>query len=140
MTKNAEVGYGKPPVKSQFKKGKSGNPYGRPKKPATVADPNQMVIGVLNEPVSVKNGNKFKKIPVCEALLRCLVQQAMGGKAWALKELMKVYREVPAQLYRDIEGFRHNSESQKLIETFLEKAEAYQNGDIKAFMPQADTD
>lgn len=27
-----EVGYGKPPVKNQFKKGQSGNPNGRPKK------------------------------------------------------------------------------------------------------------
>jgi Family of unknown function (DUF5681) len=32
-TQDYEVGYGKPPKTSQFKKGESGNPSGRPKKP-----------------------------------------------------------------------------------------------------------
>ena len=30
--KDYEVGYGRPPKKSQFRKGQSGNPSGRPKK------------------------------------------------------------------------------------------------------------
>ena len=33
-----EVGYGRPPKASQFKKGKSGNPRGRPKKDPSIAD------------------------------------------------------------------------------------------------------
>ena len=32
-----EVGYGKPPKSGQFKKGISGNPPGRPKKPSDFA-------------------------------------------------------------------------------------------------------
>ena len=30
-----QVGYGKPPVHAQFRKGQSGNPGGRPRGPAT---------------------------------------------------------------------------------------------------------
>jgi len=33
-----EVGYGKPPKATRFQKGKSGNPSGRPKKPAQSID------------------------------------------------------------------------------------------------------
>jgi len=32
MSKNSDVGYGKPPTETQFKKGQSGNPKGRPRK------------------------------------------------------------------------------------------------------------
>ena len=32
-----EIGYGKPPKHIQFKKGQSGNPKGRPKKPKNLA-------------------------------------------------------------------------------------------------------
>ena len=69
MTK--DVGYGKPPVKSQYKKGTSGNPHGRPKKKiGTVAHPHQLLMGLLNEEVSIKSGKKTKKITIGEATLR----------------------------------------------------------------------
>lgn len=35
QNKDYEVGYGRPPKHSQFKKGQSGNPSGRPKEPTT---------------------------------------------------------------------------------------------------------
>ena len=64
----------------------------------------------------------------------------MCGEPWAVKEIMRLYHNVPAALYTDVGVFRHNSESEKLIEMFLKKAEEFQGGKIDAFLPKPDTD
>jgi len=51
-----EVGYGRPPIHSRFKKGQSGNPAGRPKEPTTLKD---ALNKVLSLPINViENGQK----------------------------------------------------------------------------------
>lgn len=47
-----EVGYGKPPKHSQFQKGRSGNPKGRPKKPKNLP---ALVLKTFGEKVVVKS-------------------------------------------------------------------------------------
>jgi hypothetical protein len=59
-----EVGYGKPPKKSQFKKGRSGNPNGRPKGTSFRA-----LTKHLAHPVTLRIGEKTVTLPCDEALL-----------------------------------------------------------------------
>lgn len=69
-----EVGYGKPPKKHQFKKGKSGNVKGRPKKPKPDAS---LALALLNAPVPVNQGGKQVKMQPFEVSLRKLVEKAL---------------------------------------------------------------
>lgn len=71
---DCEVGYKKPPVKSRFRKGQSGNPAGRPKQ-ATLEAVN--VMDVLNESVKVTLGGKSRNMDSYEATIRRLVTSAL---------------------------------------------------------------
>jgi hypothetical protein len=81
-----EVGYGKPPRDTRFKKGQSGNPKGRPsgkKNLSTVLD------DALAEPVVAVVGNgRSKMITKLEAAITQLVNQAASGNLKATQQLL----------------------------------------------------
>jgi Family of unknown function (DUF5681) len=83
-----EVGYGKPPKHSQFQKGKSGNPKGRPKgskSPSTLA--NEMFLKL----VTVTVNGKPTKMPVIAALIARMLSAAMNGDLKAMKLALDTY-------------------------------------------------
>jgi hypothetical protein len=83
-----EVGYGKPPKHSQFQKGKSGNPKGRPKgskSPSTLA--NEMFLKL----VTVTVNGKPTKMPVIAALIARMLSTAMNGDLKAMKLALNTF-------------------------------------------------
>ena len=89
------VGFAKPPKKTQFKKGRSGNPYGRPrKKPDLYLE----LTKVLHENVTVTVDGQQEKVTVQEALLLRLRDQALQGEIWAGKPVQKVVETIPDSL------------------------------------------
>jgi hypothetical protein len=72
-----EVGYGKPPKHSQFKKGVCPNPQGRGKR----AKPKlgDIVENVLNAEIKFKERGRTKKISRLEFALKTLVNSAIKG-------------------------------------------------------------
>lgn len=80
-----KVGYGRPPKKHQFKKGKSGNPKGRPK-----GSPNFLtaIERELNERVFVTEEGRRKSISKMEASAKQLVNRAATGDLRALAQLL----------------------------------------------------
>src|SRR5260370_30614119 len=54
-----EVGYGKPPLHTRFKKGQSGNPRGRPRGAKNLTT---LLIDALNQPVVVTENGRRRQI------------------------------------------------------------------------------
>lgn len=105
MAKRTDVGYGKPPKETQFKKGQSGNPSGRPK--ANI-DMTTALTRALSETVEVEaeDGTTIT-ITKMEAAVKRLVNEAIDGDMHAfrvLSVLTQVLQNSPADGSDNVEG------------------------------------
>jgi hypothetical protein len=71
-----EVGYGRPPVDTRFKKGKSGNPRGRP---VGRINGKTMITRILSEKVPVRVGTKSRSMSKLEAMFQAHTNLAIKG-------------------------------------------------------------
>ena len=74
-----EVGYGKPPKKTQWKKGQSGNPSGKTKGTKGAKTLGDHLAGELMKPVEVSISGKKQKMSKGEAIAISLVNAAISG-------------------------------------------------------------
>lgn len=84
------VGYGKPPIATRFKRGRSGNPKGRPKAAMGLST---IVRDTLSQKVAVRTPSGEKRISRIEAALHKTVELAMKGNPRALAQLIKLYAD-----------------------------------------------
>ncbi|MDP1792460.1 MAG: DUF5681 domain-containing protein [Methylibium sp.] len=87
-----EVGYRKPPTETQFKKGRSGNPQGRPKKVSgdgLSLELMTLLTKAFNEKTAVNEGGKRRNLRKVEIMFKQLVNQAAGGNLKSGVELLK---------------------------------------------------
>lgn len=82
------VGYGRPPVASQFQPGKSGNPKGRPK---AAKDLNTLARELLTAKVPVRTGSGQKRMHRIEAVLHKAFELALKGNPRALTQILNLY-------------------------------------------------
>jgi hypothetical protein len=89
-----EVGYGKPPHHTRFKKGQSGNPRGRPKGSKNLPT---LLSEALNEPVVVAENSRRRKITMRQAIIKQLVKRSATADLRAMKILLDMVRDLEGQ-------------------------------------------
>jgi hypothetical protein len=108
-----QVGYGKPPRHSQFKRGQSGNPRGRPAGSKNLAT---LVSEALNEPVIVVENGGRRKISKREAIIKQLVNRSAKADWRAIKILLDIVRELEGRMEPETAENSFSAADEKVIE------------------------
>ncbi len=82
-----EVGYGRPPKSSRFRKGQSGNPKGRRKGTRNFRT---YVREELEQRVSVKKDGSSRTMPKVQVIAKQLVNMSMQGEIKSIEFLLKL--------------------------------------------------
>ncbi len=109
------VGYGRPPVASRFKKGRSGNPRGRPRRNQDAAALNASIGEIIllesYRTIEVRENDQLVKMPLIRAVIRSLGVAAVKG---SLKAQLAI-----ASMVETVER-RNTDERNLLLETAIE--------------------
>jgi hypothetical protein len=89
--KTYEVGYRKPPKQNQFKKGKSGNPKGRPRGSLNLATDLAIELG---EQITVREDGRSRRISKQRALIKSLMAKALQGDVRAIAAILGLYGRI----------------------------------------------
>jgi len=93
-----DVGYGKPPRHTQFKKGQSGNPKGRPKGSRNLTT---LLSEALNERVIVTENGGRRRITMRQAIIKQLVKRSATADLRAIKILLDMVWRIEGQTEPD---------------------------------------
>jgi hypothetical protein len=115
------VGYGRPPLSTRFRPGKSGNPKGRPK---GVRNVSSMARDALEKTIDLAENGTHRKMTVRERAYEQLAEKAISGDIKALNFLLALEsQERPAGL--DQSDDRASAEQAlEIVEAFLDRERA----------------
>lgn len=86
-----DVGYGKPPERSRFKPGQSGNPRGKKKGAKSYKS---VVKSALNEKITVRTPRGPRKMTKLQAMFQTVLNNALKGDPKAVDQVLRTAREV----------------------------------------------
>ena len=113
------VGYRVPPEHSRFKKGRSGNPKGRPKGTLNMAT---VLARTLREKVIINENGQRKVVTKLEAAIKQLVNKSAAGDLAALRQLSTLVQSAEEQAAQTppADAFL-NEDDQKVVHGILER-------------------
>ena len=87
-----EVGYRKPPRHTQFQKGQSGNPGGRPRRPARRLE--ELALYEAYRTTIVMEDGHAMPMPAIQAVLRRQLESAASGNVRAQRDILTMIRDI----------------------------------------------
>jgi hypothetical protein len=130
--KNYEVGYGRPPRQTQFRKGQSGNPNGRPKGSKNLKT---IVEEVFNSRIQVRQGGKVRTMTKMEAIVEKMFEGALKGDSKARAETIRLVGAYLEQTSAAV-GNTIGKTGEEIVKAFLEEHIAETPGDEKFTQPE----
>ena len=120
------LGYCSPPEHSRFKKGKSGNPRGRPKGTLNLATVLQRT---LRERVVINENGRRKTVTKLQAAVRQLVNKAACGEMKAVQLLTALVRLAEERsVQTDVPNSVFDEADEKVVAGILQRLEATNKG------------
>lgn len=122
-----EVGYGKPPRRTRFKPGQSGNPRGRPKGTKNLKSD---LIEELDEKILIREGEQARRVSKQRAIVKTLVTKTLKGdvRAATLLTTMIMRLTDTGEGAPEVEAPLHDDE-RAILEGFVERSQRRAKGD-----------
>ena len=89
-----DVRYGRPPLRSRWKKGQSGNSRKKPKRPENVIE---ILDRLLLSPVLLALNGKTRRVPALESIVSQLQLKELSGNSKASRALLRYLRSANEQ-------------------------------------------
>jgi hypothetical protein len=125
-----EVGFGRPPKKTQFQKGQSGNPKGRPKKSKDIAS---LFERISSESVTIREGKSLRQMSTWEATVFAQIGKAMQGDQGAFSAVMNQAKACGLLVAKPNSGSNSGAGHREIsIEEWEEAARKQQDASKKA--------
>jgi hypothetical protein len=113
-----EVGYGRPPKKTQFKPGQSGNPRGRPR---GAKGEDTIFRQVINTKVPMGVRGKVRQVPLLEAVWMRIAGDALKGNSKAATLLLNRSRLLEAATFT---GPELDQDDQQVLQSYYRQVQA----------------
>jgi hypothetical protein len=117
MSPQDDVGYGRPPRRTRYKPGQSGNPRGRPKGRRSIGT---IVTSVLNRKVPLSAGGRQQEVPLKDAMILRIAESALKADLRAVSVLLQL-AERTAQATDAASSPHQEQDDEAIIASFLER-------------------
>jgi hypothetical protein len=117
-----EVGFGKPPAATRFKRGQSGNPKGRPKGKRNAAT---VVMRALQAKVVINENGRRREVTKFEAAVTQVANKAAGGDLRALNLVTALMRSAEESVQQEaVTTTRLQDVDQRVLQDLMQRLEA----------------
>lgn len=119
-----QLGYGRPPPWTQFRKGQSGNPKGRPKKKrdvevAPMGRQAEILRKEIDRKITITEGGEAREISIQEAITKAQTAQALKGSPLAQREIVNRIDRLEAD-----EELKRQAREEAEREAYIEKVQS----------------
>src|SRR5436190_19727930 len=122
---DSEAGYKRPPQRSRFKAGRSGNPKGRPKGGRNLKTD---LTALMKKRIPIRQDGELRQVSGQEAILLSLFEKAVRGDLKASAQIITMLMKIDNRDPPPPEPAVVTDNDRAIVEDFLRRNAVYQRG------------